>query len=213
MQQHIPKLGDIDAIILDLGGVLFDIDYHLTAQAFKDLGVHNFDDLYSQAKQTDVFDQLEVGSMSPGEFRHAVRDLSGLQLSDDRIDGAWNAMLLGMPEHRISWLEELGNHKPLYLLSNTNAIHIPAFKEIMKGEGLLDRFEDVFEAYYYSSIIGKRKPDVDTFLFVCDSHGVDPSRAFFVDDSVQHVMGAQEAGLNAYHLNTQAEDVVNLIRV
>ncbi len=41
---------DIDAVILDLGGVILNIDYHLTRKAFEKLGIKDFDSMYSQAE-------------------------------------------------------------------------------------------------------------------------------------------------------------------
>ena len=57
------------AIISDLGGVILNIDYEKTINAFKKLGIPNFNDLYTQAKQNHVFDNLETGKITPAEFR------------------------------------------------------------------------------------------------------------------------------------------------
>ena len=54
-------MGTIDTILLDLGGVLIDVDYDRTASAFKQLGFTDFDGLFSKARQTDLFDRFETG--------------------------------------------------------------------------------------------------------------------------------------------------------
>ena len=46
-------INGIKHIIFDLGGVILNIDYQLTSQAFKQLGVNNFDELYSQKEQIE----------------------------------------------------------------------------------------------------------------------------------------------------------------
>lgn len=52
---------NIQAIIFDLGGVILDIDYHRTANAFINLRVDNFSELFSQLKQDRLFDDFEKG--------------------------------------------------------------------------------------------------------------------------------------------------------
>jgi putative hydrolase of the HAD superfamily len=196
---------ECENVIFDLGGVLLDISYQRTEDAFVAMGIENFRDLYSQAQQTSLFNDLEEGKISPTDFRNELRNLSGLDLKDSEIDYAWNAMLGRMPQHRIESLEELKNKFKLYLLSNTNEIHIPAFKEIMKRDGLLERFEACFEKTYYSSEIGRRKPNKEAFDFVCQTNGLDKSKTAFIDDSIQHVEGARAAGLKANHLEEGME--------
>ena len=40
------------SIIFDLGGVIIDLDYQRTAAEFVKLGLTDFDDIYSKAKQS-----------------------------------------------------------------------------------------------------------------------------------------------------------------
>jgi putative hydrolase of the HAD superfamily len=46
----------IKNIIFDLGGVIIDIDYKKTSEAFHKLGALNFDEVYTQSKQDHLFD-------------------------------------------------------------------------------------------------------------------------------------------------------------
>lgn len=204
------NLERVSAIIFDLGGVILNIDYNKTSQAFKALGMTNFDELYSQAKQSNLFDDFETGSMSEFQFRNEIRSISGMDLLDEDIDNAWNAMLLDMPLERIEFLEALSKSKPLYLLSNTNEIHVKRFEADMKVQGLFDRFTCVFQNYYYSSSLGQRKPDAAAFMHVCTQNDLEPSKTLFIDDSVQHIHGAKEIGLQAVHLNTSKSDIIQL---
>jgi FMN phosphatase YigB (HAD superfamily) len=49
------------------------------------------------------------------------------------------------------------------LLSNTNAIHVPAFEEIIARENGITDFKQLFHGAYYSCEIGLRKPDASAF--------------------------------------------------
>ena len=55
-------------IVLDFGGVLYDIDYGAPARAFEKLGWTDFAQAYGQGAQNELFDGLELGTISEGEF-------------------------------------------------------------------------------------------------------------------------------------------------
>ena len=192
---------NFNAIIFDLGGVILNIDYHKTISAFKNIGVSNFDVLYTQAKQNNVFDDFEMGKISEYEFRDYIRKVSNKNLSNEQIDTAWNAMLLDLPIERIAVLNRLNKTYPIYLYSNTNAIHLKAFRQIIKSsfdnELLL---ESLFLKTYYSHELGMRKPNQDGFLKIINVHDLEVASTLFIDDSEQHIKGAKAVGLQTVWL-------------
>ena len=202
------ELNGVKNIIFDLGGVILNIDYEQTANAFKKIGIKNFNDIYSQAKQGKVFDKLETGEITPEEFREYIKEIvPSLQLSD--IDKSWNAMLLDLPVQRINLLKELKKKYRLFLLSNTNEIHIKCFRKIIESSYGENIFDSIFEHQYYSSDIGLRKPNADCFQYVLEKNGLEASETLFIDDSIQHVEGARKLKINAYHL-IPGEDITAL---
>ncbi len=201
----------IDTLLLDLGGVLIDVDYQRTALAFHSLGFDDFEAQFSKAKQTPLFDRFEVGAISQEEFRDGVRSLFRPDLTDREIDACWNAMLGSIPPTRIDLVKSLGQRYRLLLLSNTNAIHVPAFTAIIQQENGIPDFKELFEGAYYSCEIGRRKPDAEAFQFALAQHGAAPERTLFIDDSIQHVVGARNAGLHAEHLELAHEDVLGMV--
>ena len=205
-------MNGIDTILLDLGGVLIDVDYDRTARAFRAHGFEDFDRLYSKAKQTDLFDRFETGDLDAAGFRDAVRDLFRRDLTDREIDACWNAMLGSIPQERLDLVEDLKERYQVLLLSNTNAIHVPAFTEIVRRENHIADFKGLFHGAYYSCELGLRKPDKKAFVHVLERHGADPAATLFIDDSIQHVEGARKAGLRAEHLELDREDVIGLLR-
>lgn len=206
MQEH------IDTLILDLGGVLIDVDYAGSVKAFEALGYADFDDLYTKAKQSDLFDRFETGELSAAGFRDAVRELLGSRLTDAQIDASWNAMLGSIAPERIPLIHALKQRYQLMLLSNTNSIHVPAFEAIILEENGISDFKSLFHGAYYSCELGMRKPNTDIFHHVMQQHGAEPSRTLFIDDSPQHVIGARKAGLKAEHLELEQEDVIAMVR-
>ena len=194
-----------DAIIFDFGAVIIDIDYHKTRDAFEKQGIKNFDELFSKAKQNNLFDNLEKGLISETKFRDELRALLGINLNDNAIDACWNSMLLQMPSNRVEMLKKLQLHKPLYLLSNTNIIHEKAFSAAIEGEYGWNNFKSIFQKVYLSHEIKMRKPDLEIFEKVLSDNNLNPSTTLFIDDSPQHIAGAQKAGIHAFHLQDGME--------
>jgi putative hydrolase of the HAD superfamily len=201
-----------DTLLLDLGGVLFDVDYHASMRAFHALGFEDFDTLYSKAKQDHLFDGFETGELSPEMFRDRIRALFRPDITDREIDACWNAMLGTLPRERLDLVRSLKERYQVLLLSNTNAIHVPAFEAILARDLGITDFKTVFHGAYYSCEIGLRKPHAEAFQHVLQQHQADPERTLFIDDSIQHVIGAREAGLHAEHLELEKEDVLGMVK-
>ncbi|MFK8045897.1 MAG: HAD family hydrolase [Crocinitomicaceae bacterium] len=200
---------NFEAIIFDLGGVILNIDYHKTIQAFKNIGIKEFDDLYNQAQQNQLFDNLETGKISESDFYLEIQRISNASISVKQIEIAWNAMLLDLPSKRIDFLIELAKATPIYLLSNTNSIHLKAFQNIINESfGKKELLEDVFIETFYSHKIGLRKPHADVFQLILDKHQLNPTNTLFIDDSIQHIEGAKKIGLKTHHLVNQ--DIITL---
>lgn len=191
------------AIVFDLGGVLMNLSYQKTADAFRALGLNDFDAIYSQAKQDGIFDAFEKGQIQPAEFRMKLRAWLGPEITDEQIDHAWNAMLLGMPASKIALLQALKSRYRLFLLSNTNEIHLIAVFRMMQEHHGFPDLSGIMEKQYFSCRMGMRKPDGEIFRFVLQEQGLKASEVLFIDDSIQHIDGARSVGITAFHLKEQ----------
>lgn len=199
----------IETIIFDLGGVILDIDYNLTRTAFEKLGVTHFDEMYSQATANQLFKKLETGKISENDFYKELNLCTGLHLSPTEINQAWNAMLLSFREKSLRFLNGINPKYQLFLLSNTNYIHIKAFQKIFYSKERTQSFEDYFNKAFYSCDIGLRKPDPVCYTWVLNELKTEPSKILFIDDSAQNVEGAKEEGMQALLLSpgTNIEDL------
>lgn len=187
----------IQNIIFDLGGVILNIDYHLTEKAFVDLGCADFHKLYSQAKQIPLFDKFEKGVVTEDDFFAEVAKVTKLSVDKNDLKKAWNAMLISLPKENHELLKELKGKYRLFLLSNTNETHISAFTKIIERTCPMEEFEKCFEEIYYSNVIGLKKPDPDPFVKILRDHRLAPKETLFIDDSIQHVEGARKVGIKA----------------
>lgn len=195
------NLQNINTIIFDLGGVILNLDYNRTINAFKVLGKENFEKLYTQSNQDKIFDLFETGKISSEEFRSYLKQFLDSSITDQTIDDAWNAMLLDLPKHRIELLQNLKDKYQIFLFSNTNEIHLKAFQKMIGNQhGDENLLENIFHQTYYSHLVGKRKPDAEAFLTVIQDHQLEPNKILFIDDSEQHIIGAKQLGIQTIHL-------------
>lgn len=193
-------LKGIRNVIFDFGGVLFEIDYHLPAQAFAKLGFTDFKEIYTQANQNPIFDKLETGKVSNEEFMQYLHSFVP-KATRQEVDDAWNCILLYIMPEQVEVVHQVKNSgRKTFMLSNTNAIHVAAFEKMIAEKMDINHFRSAFEKIYYSNVIGIKKPYPETYLKVCEWNNLIPSETLFIDDSIQHVKGALEAGLAAYHL-------------
>jgi glucose-1-phosphatase len=193
---------NIEAIIFDLGGVILNINYDLTRQAFEKAGIDNFHEMYSQANADDLFSNLETGKIGEADFYAEMNQRIGLTLSPNEIENAWNAMLLNFREDSLKFLKQLRPKYKLFLLSNTNHIHLKAFKEIYLERERDRPFEEFFDIAYYSCEVGLRKPNADIYEFVMNENNLVAGRTLFVDDSAQNVEAAKNLGMQTVLLNS-----------
>lgn len=191
---------NIKAIIFDFGGVILNIDFGKTNKAFADLGIKDFNEMYSQQNADHLFRHLEEGKLNEQEFYDAFRRSAQLNLSNEQIRNAWNALLVNYRKDALHTLKKLKHKYKLYLLSNTNSIHLEAFNKIYNeqiGEGRLD---DYFDKVYYSHIMGYRKPGKEAFEYVLKENNLTPAETLFIDDSIQNLKPAEELGIQTIFL-------------
>ncbi len=191
---------NIKNLILDFGGVIIDVDYNRTINAFKTLGLKNFDELFNQASQSRLFDLFDTGECSSDEFFGRLEKYLSPAVSRQQVVSAWNAMLGGFPKENYELLLKLKTHYRTFLLSNTNETHLDYYFSKLKEWYGISNMDGFFEETYYSHQIHLRKPETEIFEYVIDENRLNPRETLFVDDSLQHVKGARKAGLHAIHL-------------
>lgn len=204
-----PDYSHCKNIIFDFGGVLLDIDYAKTEDAFRNLLVDRSHGGFSQASQSELFDQIEVGAISAEEFRDGLRALFQRQdLPDATLDSAWNALLglVRLPD--LAYVKDISQAKRTFLLSNTNEIHLSCVQSVICQQlGSIAAFESAFERVYYSHLLGLRKPHLEIFRLVLEENDLDPAETLFIDDSIQHIEAATHLGLSTHHLDGSILDL------
>ena len=200
-------------IVFDWGNVIINTAPELSIQKFKYLGVVKFDELYGVMQQSHLFERLDTGKITLADFRQAIRRFAQLNLEDKQIDDAWCAMLLDFPEENAELLVRLriGGYK-LYLLSNTNEMHVEYYAKYLEKQFGRDLMNELFDRTFYSHEIGYRKPNRKAFEYVLTAENLKPAETLFIDDLEHNVIGARQTGMQAYH-HRKGERLVDLFEV
>ncbi|HEU0137501.1 MAG TPA: HAD family phosphatase [Flavobacterium sp.] len=193
----------INTIIFDFGDVFINLDKEAAIDEFKKLGLDG-----PNEELIMLNTQFEKGKITEAEF------IEGFQkyipdATIDQIRHAWNRVIGEFPLYRLEFLQLLSNNYRLFLLTNTDAIHIDRFEHKV-GMSFSGDFYRCFEKVYYSFEMGMRKPEPEIFNHIINQHDLSPKRTLFVDDKKENIEAAKAAGLQVWHLQVGQEDVVDL---
>jgi putative hydrolase of the HAD superfamily len=193
----------INTIIFDFGDVFINLEKEASIAEFKKLGLDGpNEDLLA------CNDLFETGKISELEFIETFFKFIP-QASIENIRFAWNASIGDFPLYRLEFLQMLSTRYRLFLLTNTDAIHISRFEHKV-GMSFYSDFYRCFEKVYYSYEMGLRKPDPEIFNTLIRKHDLSPKRTLFVDDKKSNTDIAQSLGLHVWNLQVGTDDVVNL---
>lgn len=195
----------IKNLIFDLGGVLIDLDMDAVDRGLREYGMDT-----PVAELLTASRRYETGKIGTEAFLDSVQ----AALPGSRRDGIrdiWNAMIRNVPQQRLEFLEALhqSGRYGMFLLSNTNALHMEQVRVNM-GPQAFNRFKNCFQGFYLSHEIGMRKPEPEIFAFVLRQHGLEAAETLFIDDTLEHTLGAASLGIRTWHLNVGQEDVLSL---
>ncbi len=190
---------NINSLILDFGGVIYNISHQQQFETFAKLGIKNFKHLYSHAIQNPLFADFECGKISNEVFRNEACKLIGRDFTHEEIDMAWNSILAGFTVGNVKFLEQLKKHYRLYLLSNTNAIHYDIYIKEFHDKFGYD-FNKLFEKTFWSFKIGMRKPNYDIYNWVKSEIDLKHDSPLFIDDTKINTDAAIDNGIPSFWL-------------
>ena len=195
----------IKNIIFDFGDIFINLDkpavFKLLAQ-------------FGYTKVTPEMDKIlkdyEMGLISSSDFISKLNSIFPNAKPKELIN-AWNSILLDFPEYRLDFLEKLAteNKFRLFLLSNTNEIHIDYVLNDM-GKERFERFKACFEKFYLSHEINLRKPNSNIYEYVLTENELIAEETFFIDDMKENTDTASALGIKIWNLIVGQEDIINL---
>ena len=193
-------LNDIENIILDLGGVIINLNHELTNKAFQQLFPVDYAEMLEKSKNQQLFERYETNQVSTAEFIDFFKGYNSL-INENQIIDAWNEMLLDIPQERIDLIKNLSKKYNVFLLSNTNKIHYQTIEKQFQHTSEKGTFESLFKKVYLSYRIGLRKPNQEIFEYLLQDVHLKPENTLFIDDSLEHINTALKLNIRTHHLN------------
>lgn len=193
----------INTIIFDFGDVFVNLEKDASIAEFKKLGLDG-----PNEELLALNTEFEKGKISELDFIEGFRKyLPNAGIED--IRKAWNRVIGEFPLYRLEFLQLLATKYRLFLLTNTDEIHISRFEHNV-GMSFSGDFYRCFEKVYYSFEMGMRKPDPEIFNYIIRKHDLSPKRTLFIDDKKENTDVAESVGLQVWNLQVGHEDVVDL---
>lgn len=193
----------VNTIIFDFGDIFINLDFNAMENAMKSLGLKEWNEDLDKLNY-----KFEKGKIKEEDFLKGIQNYIP-KASLEQIKNAWSKVLLDFPLYRLEFLQKLSHNYQLFLLSNTDAIHVEQF-ENMVGESFSRDFYQCFEKVYFSFETGQRKPEPEAFNYIINKHELSPKRTLFVDDRKTNTDVAESLGFQVWNLQVGEEDVVDL---
>jgi HAD superfamily hydrolase (TIGR01509 family) len=189
----------VDALLFDFGNIVVDIDFTRAFDVWARAAGVSPAVVAEHFSFDKAYEAHECGEIEGAAYFCSLRDSLEIQLSDQQLLAGWNAIFLQPAPGMRELLPRLASAMPLYLFSNTNALHHAFWSEEYRG--LLESFRTIFCSHQ----LGSRKPSPNAFRQVVEKIGIAPARLAFFDDLPENVEGARQAGLVAFHVTSSIE--------
>jgi len=188
----------IKAVIFDLGNVLIHFDAVRAAKRFSRAAHVPFEKVWDHFFTSKAEKAYTRGEITTREFYlHAKRAFNS-KIDFNTFSGLWNDIFWENRGIR-SILVRLSRRYPLYLISNTNALH---FNHVRKEYPHLFRH---FKRTFPSHRIGHRKPDPRIYRKVLRAIRHRPEETVFVDDMPKFVDSAKKVGMNGIRFRSNQQ--------
>ncbi|MDD5196694.1 MAG: HAD family phosphatase [Candidatus Omnitrophica bacterium] len=182
----------IKVVLFDLGNVLIDFDYNISAQRiarFCDRSPKEIAGFFFDSEITVLF---EEGKISPVEFFTKVKAMLDLKLSYAAFVPIWDEIFFLSAKNRsvYSLISNLKLRYRIALISNIDILHYEYLKQ---------RFPvfNVFDNLFLSYELGLVKPSPLIYQKVLAALKVGPENVFYTDDRPELVESAQGLGIKS----------------
>jgi len=183
-------------IVLDLGGVLIDLEWRQNIAALFDeqLSVAQAQHRWSLSPAVQAH---ETGNLDLEQFAAAWCEEQQLG-SGEQVKSAFLSLLGELKPYTEPMLEILGERFTLSMLSNISHAHIQRLDERVA-------LKRQFSRRFFSCDLGKMKPAADVFQRVVSELQSDAGQIAFFDDTGIHVDAAIASGLHAWRVDSPQE--------
>lgn len=185
-----PQPDVIKLITFDLGNVLVKVDHMEFCRRLAILTPLAPEDIFAYVFKGALEPEYDTGKVTSEEFYNHIVAQFKIAVDFERFARWWNSLFSLMPEME-EVVIKLAEKYPLFLLSNTNALH---FDYIFNNYPVLQHFSEFVLSYK----IGSRKPEDAIYQHLIRRSGILPEEILFIDDKMPFVTAAQDNGIQAW---------------
>lgn len=194
----------IRAFLFDIGNVIVHFDFAIAARAAVPL-CDATDAVDVMRRMDAVKHGYEEGLVPRAEFLRRSFAALGFRGTEAQFIAAWQGIFTEN-KPMTALVEALHGKYPLYLLSNTNDMHVEG---LYRDFPILNRFAGATFSHEAKAV----KPDRKIYVAACRSHSLDPAATFFIDDLAANIATARELGFQAHHYHHERHgDLLAAIR-
>ncbi len=193
----------IKNIVFDFGDIFINLDKPSILREFQKL-----ETTASANEIVSLNEVYEIGDLSTENFIYEIKQLTP-KATETQIIDAWNSILKDFPIRRLEFLKAIvdSNQYRVFLLSNTNDLHIEWIKENIPH---FEEFKDCFEQFYLTQEVGMRKPNPAIFQLVLDMNNLVAEETLFIDDTKENTDSAASLGYKTWNLIPGKDEVTEL---
>ncbi|MEO0895971.1 MAG: HAD family phosphatase [Bacteroidota bacterium] len=186
----IPQKNKVKNLLIDLGGVLYQIRIQETLDAYKALiPSHDHHPNDGTLFKHPLFKQLDQGKIEIDDLAEGLIEEWNLDVEKEEVKKIWLELLVGLYPNRTASIQELSKTYNIALLSNTSKYHFEHYRH---------ECGPMFEAMdhlFFSFDIGLTKPDPMIYQMALEKMGWEASETMFLDDSQTNVQAAKALGI------------------
>ena len=186
--------------VFDLGKVLLDFDYSITARHLAELCEVSATELQETIDQSHLLLDYEAGKLTTDEFYAAVRGRTGYRGTFEQFREAFADIFSEIPE----MVGLHGNLKnagvPCFIFSNTNEL---AIRHIRRNF----RFFNGFDGYVYSYEEKAMKPEARIYEAVEKATGRSGGQLLYIDDRAENIEQGRARGWRTVHHESPAASI------
>ncbi|MFH1214336.1 MAG: HAD family phosphatase [Candidatus Neomarinimicrobiota bacterium] len=187
----------VKVVFFDLGNVLVNVNRPAIVAGIAEK-FHIPEALVLQPAVLEIEKQFEKGQLTIEEHLAVVKRLYKFdgEISIADLEQIWQIPFELNPE---IWqiVQKLKQQVSLFLLSNTNELHIRAIRQ---KYDILDNLDGLILSYK----VGALKPEPKIYEYALRKAGVAAGQALFVDDLPENVAGAERVGIRAHRFTGAA---------
>jgi putative hydrolase of the HAD superfamily len=180
---------DIRLLVFDFGGVVCQFDYRIFCQRLSSCSGRGADVIQAAAFGNRLQVAFESGQVTGAEYHRAVMAALGVEVPYLKFRQLYGDIFTEIPE-TAALLRGLHGRYPLYLLSDTNAIH---FEHVCAHIPALALFNECILSYR----VGAMKPQPRIYQEALRRSGLAAAQCLFIDDRLPNVEGAVAVGMRA----------------